>query len=232
MYAHSVLMYCCCCCCLFPAVCPGGGGSGPDCDQCPQNMVLMSNGICESESAVAHQQVSSRGSTASVGWWSQVLRVQGTKSSACSCSNSSGAVFAVGPDVVHAAAVSVFAGGCAPGTGGTTCNMCLPGFYSSGGKPDNPRPVCKPCGLHFTSPAGAISAAYCECEAGFGSGYPGDPMSEFTCELCPIGTYNPGPGISERHIAAVDDYGGGGGYGKKKRLPRASPCRFVPLQEA
>lgn len=102
--------------------------------------------------------------------------------------------------------------------------MCLPGFYSTGGKPDNPRPVCKPCGLHFTSPPGAISAAYCACEAGFGSGYPSDPLSEFTCELCPIGSYNPGPGISNRHIAAVDDYGGGG-YSKKKRLPRGSPCR-------
>lgn len=102
--------------------------------------------------------------------------------------------------------------------------MCLPGSYSTGGKPDNPRPVCKPCGLHFTSPPGAIGPAYCECEAGFGSGYPNDPLSKFTCELCPIGTYNPGPGISERHIASVDDYGGGG-YPKKKRLPRASPCR-------
>jgi hypothetical protein len=36
------------------AVCPGGGGTGPDCDQCPQNMILMSNGICK-ESCGSHQ---------------------------------------------------------------------------------------------------------------------------------------------------------------------------------
>lgn len=113
-------------------------------------------------------------------------------------------------------------GGCAPGTGGTTCNQCLPGFYSTGGKPDNPRPVCKPCGLHFTSPPGAIGPAYCECEAGYGAGNPHDQLGEFTCEVCPIGTYNPCPGMGgDRHIASLDDYG----YQKKRRLPRATQCR-------
>jgi hypothetical protein len=113
-------------------------------------------------------------------------------------------------------------GGCAPGTGGTACNQCLPGFYSTGGKPNNPRPVCKPCGLHFTSPPGAIGPAYCECEAGYGSGDPRDSMSDNICDVCPVGTYNPGPGLGERHIAALDGYGNGE---KRKRLPRASPCR-------
>ena len=115
------------------------------------------------------------------------------------------------------------AGGCARGYGGTTCDMCLPGFYSTGGKPRNPRPVCKPCGLHFTSPPGAIGPAYCECEAGYGASY-GDPHS---CDICPVGSFNPGPGMGLRHIASTSGYGygyGGGGGGGKKR-PQASPCR-------
>lgn len=111
-------------------------------------------------------------------------------------------------------------GGCAPGHGGTTCELCLPGFYSMGGRPKNPRPICKPCGLHFTSPPGAIGPAYCECQAGYGAAY-GDVHS---CDVCPIGSFNPGPGQGQRHIASIDGYDYGGGMGKK-RIPRASPCR-------
>lgn len=45
---HGVTIHMCeLMCFALIAVCPGGGGSGPDCDQCPQNMVLMSNGICK-----------------------------------------------------------------------------------------------------------------------------------------------------------------------------------------
>lgn len=113
------------------------------------------------------------------------------------------------------------AGGCAPGHGGTTCEQCLPGFYSTGGKANNPRPLCKPCGVHFTSPPGAIGPAYCQCESGYGAGLPDTTLWQHICEICPIGTYNPGPGIGDRHIATAAGYGSGG----KRRLPRASPCR-------
>lgn len=134
-------------------------------------------------------------------------------------------VFIVAAAVVHSHRST---GGCAPGHGGTTCDQCQPGFYSAGGKPSNPRPVCKPCGLHFTSPPGAIGPAYCQCEAGYGATHHSEPMWQHKCDVCPKGTYNPGPGVGDRYAAvsiAAYGGGGGGGGGGKKRLPRASPCR-------
>jgi hypothetical protein len=113
------------------------------------------------------------------------------------------------------------AGGCAPGHGGSTCEQCIPGFFSTGGKPNNPRPICKPCGLHFTSPPGAVGPAYCQCEAGYGAAHPSVPMWQHKCDVCPVGTFNPGPGVGDRHVASIDNYDNGG----KQRLPRASPCR-------
>jgi hypothetical protein len=42
--SHTALVSPACCAC---AVCPGGSGTGPACDQCPPHMELMENGICE-----------------------------------------------------------------------------------------------------------------------------------------------------------------------------------------
>lgn len=99
------------------------------------------------------------------------------------------------------------AGGCLAGHGGSSCEQCKPGLYSTGGKPNNPRPPCRPCGPRFTSPPGAIAASYCECEAGFGFAGMGDYGSFHRCDVCPIGTYNPGPSThpaaSSVSIAAV-----------------------------
>lgn len=70
-----------------------------------------------------------------------------------------------------------------------TCLLLLqPNYFSAGGQPGQPRPNCKPCGLHFHSPAGSMSAEYCECDIGYGA----DPEDDHRCVPCALGTFNPG----------------------------------------
>jgi hypothetical protein len=38
-----------CCCVSASAVCPVGSGSGPDCDDCPDNMIQLEDGTCKSK---------------------------------------------------------------------------------------------------------------------------------------------------------------------------------------
>jgi hypothetical protein len=81
--------------------------------------------------------------------------------------------------------VCVKTGGCPAGTGGPNCEECKANTYSFGGRPGNPRPKCKPCGLHFTSPSGSISAEYCECAAGYGA----DEDDDRRCVPCSLGKH-------------------------------------------
>lgn len=117
-----------------------------------------------------------------------------------------------------------------PGHGGSNCAQCEPGFFSLGGREDEPRPICKPCGVHFTSPAGSVSAAYCECQAGFGADDSEgdnhthdrdrdhkDDHASHTCGQCPIGTFNPGP--NPQVVVAKAST-----FGKSKVMPKALPC--------
>lgn len=88
--------------------------------------------------------------------------------------------------------VDRLSGACVAGTGGASCSKCLPGTYSKGGDYDDPLAPCKPCGLHQTSPPGAVSAEFCECEAGYGADRVDVPMDERQCVPCGFGTFNPG----------------------------------------
>lgn len=83
-------------------------------------------------------------------------------------------------------------GGCLAGYGGHECEKCQSGFYSKGGTFDYPRAKCKPCGPHLTSPEGAVSVEYCECEAGYGADDLSLPMEDRRCVPCPYGSFNPG----------------------------------------
>jgi hypothetical protein len=105
---------------------------------------------------------------------------------ACSCSRQSPMAGCPWPLLPQKCAMLCdAAGGCLLGCrfGGLGCRPCPAGKYSNGGN----YTTCSSCGPNQSSPPQSPGVEYCVCAAGYGFGFSGG------CELCPLGTFWPGP---------------------------------------